>query len=147
MEAGVYAGYRWCRLRSSAKGRYNYADFRDQDWMQGFVNYFFTFRSSLAISFLSRNSRLFGLFLVVSAWASPLVLHEKRDVPLPDSALLERRHIEKHVVLPMRIGLKQNSRAEANAEKWVMVRTTKTALRYNIKLLCNILGRVGYRIA
>lgn len=67
----------------------------------------------------SVSTGLVGLFLVTLSYASLLVVHEKRGVPLPKS--LERRQIEKHALLPMRIGLRQNKHAELNAEKWIMV--------------------------
>lgn len=48
----------------------------------------------------------------------PLVLHERRDIPLHGA--IDRRHIDANVVLPMRIGLRQNQDAVSKAESWLI---------------------------
>ena len=48
------------------------------------------------------------------------VVHEKREGVLQDAT--DRQPIEGEAVLPMRIGLRSNKRAMANAEAWLMVR-------------------------
>lgn len=75
------------------------------------------------------NTRFVGLLFIAYSWANSLVLHEKREAPLPNAALRERHQIEKHALLPMRIGLKHNQHAELNAEKWIMVSTFELELR------------------
>lgn len=61
---------------------------------------------------------IFALFLTFTVtYASPIVVHEKRDVPLNHA--LNRRRIERDAHLPMRVGLKPNQRSTALAEGWL----------------------------
>lgn len=48
----------------------------------------------------------------------PHVIHEKREEPLENAS--DRQRIEADALLPMRIGLRQNSHALSRAEEWLM---------------------------
>ena len=61
---------------------------------------------------------LFTLSVICSGAIPGFTLHEKREVPL--SHFDERQRISRDVLLPMRIGLKQNENSIANAESWLM---------------------------
>lgn len=56
--------------------------------------------------------------LYASISCARLVLHEKRDA-LPDERL-DGHRVDENILLPMRIGLRENKHALANAEKWLM---------------------------
>ena len=63
------------------------------------------------------------IFLVYLSFVSPnyarFILHERRD----DNATpggFNRRRVGPDVLLPMRIGLRENEHARENAEKWLM---------------------------
>ena len=78
---------------------------------------------------LPGDTRFVWLLFIACSWANSLVSHEKRAIPLPNAAIRERRQIEKHALLPMGIGLKQNQHAELSAEKWIMVSKFELGLR------------------
>ena len=63
------------------------------------------------------NILLVCLFSISTASAR-LVVHEKRDRYADPG--LNRRRIDEDVLLPMRIGLRENPHAVKNGEKWLM---------------------------
>lgn len=64
--------------------------------------------------FLTRDVLLVALSHISFTWAASLVLH---DIPLRNG---RERRLEQDVLLPMRVGLMQNTLAQSNAEKWLM---------------------------
>lgn len=48
------------------------------------------------------------------------VVHETRQFDLDDDNVIDRRRVQADTPLPMRIGLRQNGHALANAEQWLM---------------------------
>lgn len=57
---------------------------------------------------------LLSYLAFISTTTARLVVHERRDKFLADQG------ISRDVLLPMRIGLRENLHAQANAEKWLM---------------------------
>ena len=78
----------------------------------------------------SVHVRLLGasLFLLSTALGDDLIVHEKRVQPL--TAAIDRRPVESEALLPMRIGLKQNEQALAQAEEWLMSVSHPTSPNY-----------------
>lgn len=59
-----------------------------------------------------------SLFCLTIALGDDFAVHEKRLQPL--LAAIDRHPVESEALLPMRIGLKQNKHALAQAEEWLM---------------------------
>ncbi|KAK3702135.1 hypothetical protein LTR37_015110 [Vermiconidia calcicola] len=71
---------------------------------------------------------LFTLCIICSGSTPGFTLHEKREVPL--THFDERQRIGRDVLLPMRIGLKQNENSIANAESWLIPVSDPDSINY-----------------